>query len=63
MEDYINPNSIDGDDFLEEEEDLNNSQLFLNNGFYFTKDDFIESIDSINDPLGIMVIVILFGVE
>lgn len=63
MEDYINPNSIDGDDFLEEEEDLNNSQLFLNNGFYFTKDDFIESIDSINDPLGIMVIVILLGVE
>ena len=63
MEDYINPNSIDGDDFLEEEEDLNNNQLFLNNGFYFTKDDFIESIDSINDPLGIMVIVILLGVE
>ena len=63
MEDYINPNSIDGDDFLEEEEDLNNSQLFLNNDFYFTKDDFIESIDSINDPLGIMVIVILLGVE
>ena len=63
MEDYINPNSIDGDDFLEEEEDLNNSQLFLNNDFYFTKDDFIESIDSINDPLGIMVIVILLKVE
>ena len=63
MEDYINPNSIDGDDFLEEEEDLINSQLFLNNDFYFTKDDFIESIDSINDPLGIMVIVILLGVE
>ena len=63
MEDYINPNSIHGDDFLEEEKDLNNSQLFLNNDFCFTKDDFIESIESINDPLGIMVIVILLGVE
>ena len=50
MEDYINPNSLDEDDVLEvEENDLNNSESLPNNDFCFTKDDFIESINNIND--------------
>ena len=50
MEDYINPNSIDGDDLLEGiEEDVNNSDSFPNNDFFFTEEDFIESLHNIND--------------
>ena len=50
MEDYINPNSIGGDNLLEVEEDnLNNSELFPDNDICFTEDDFIESINNIND--------------
>ena len=50
VEGYINPNSLDEDDVLEvEENDLNNSESLPNNDFCFTKDDFIESINNIND--------------
>ena len=49
MEDCVNPNSINGDDLIEEEKDLNDSELFPNNDFCFTTDEFIESINNIND--------------
>ena len=42
VEAYINPNSIDGENLLEvEENDLNNSESFPNNDFCFTEDGFI----------------------
>ena len=49
VEDCVNPNSINGDDLIEAEKDLNDSELFPNNDFCFTTDEFIESINNIND--------------